>query len=59
MKYRTYMNNLAILPYFTLHTLQLLNIKQKTCKKIDVGATEINDNSVSEVEEKEIKTEIE
>ena len=57
LKYRTYMNNLAILPYFSLHTLQLLNIKQKTCKKIDVGTTEIIGNSNNEVEEKEVKTE--
>ena len=56
-KYTTYMNNLAISPYYTLHTLQLLNTKQKTCKKIDVVSTEMNDNSINEVQEKEIKSE--
>jgi len=35
-KYRTYMNNLAISPYFFMYALQLQNIKRETSKKIPV-----------------------
>ena len=35
-KYRTYINNLAILPYIGLHALQLQNIKRNTIKKVDI-----------------------
>jgi hypothetical protein len=34
--YRTYMNNLAILPYISLHALQIQNVKRNVVKKIDI-----------------------
>ena len=34
--YRTYMNNLAVLPYICLHALQIQNIKRDVVKKIDI-----------------------
>jgi hypothetical protein len=33
--YRTYMNNIAILPYLSLHALQIQNVKRNIVKKID------------------------
>jgi len=36
--YRTYMNNLAITPYFGLHLLQKLNTKINLAKKINIQA---------------------
>jgi hypothetical protein len=33
--YKTYMNNIAILPYLSLHALQIQNVKRKIVKKID------------------------
>lgn len=41
-KYRTYMNNLAILPYIGMHALQLQNVKRDTVKKVDIQ--ELNKN---------------
>ena len=38
--YRTYMNNLAIMPYICLHALQIQNVKRNVVKK--VNTTEIN-----------------
>jgi hypothetical protein len=35
--YRTYMNNLAILPYVGLHALQIQNIKRNTVKKVSIN----------------------
>ena len=36
MRYRTYMNNMAITPYIGLHILQIQNIKRNVVKKIDI-----------------------
>lgn len=47
LKYRTYMNNLAILPHFSLHALQLLNIKQKPCKKIVSSNNDMNSVTIN------------
>ncbi len=46
-KYRTYMNNLAILPYIGLHGLQIQNVKRDIVKKIDINNLngEIKDNN--------------
>jgi hypothetical protein len=35
-KYRTYMNNTAILPHIAMHALQLQNIKREVVKKHDI-----------------------
>ena len=34
--YRTYMNNIAITQYITLHALQIQNVKRNVVKKIDI-----------------------
>jgi hypothetical protein len=34
--YRTYMNNLAIIPYICLHALQIQNVKREIVKKISI-----------------------
>lgn len=39
-RYRTYMNNIAILPYITLHALQIQNITRNVAKKVSIN--EIN-----------------
>jgi hypothetical protein len=44
--YRTYMNNLAILPYVCLHALQIQNVKRDTVKKVDIN--KLNKNEVQE-----------
>jgi hypothetical protein len=36
-RYRTYMNNVAILPYITLHALQIQNVKRNTVKKVSIN----------------------
>jgi hypothetical protein len=40
--YRTYMNNLAVLPYICLHALQIQNVKRDVVKKVNIN--EINKN---------------
>ncbi len=35
--YRTYMNNLAILPYFGMHLLQIQNVKRESVKKVNIS----------------------
>jgi len=46
-KYRTYMNNLAIIPQITLYALQNQNVERKFAKKIDIKHLnkEHNDNN--------------
>lgn len=39
-RYRTYMNNLAILPYLSLHALQLQNVKRDVAKKVIASTDE-------------------
>jgi hypothetical protein len=36
-KYRTYMNNISILPHTALYILQMQNVKRDTVKKIDIN----------------------
>jgi hypothetical protein len=36
-KYRTYINNIAILPYIGLHALQIQNIKRNIAKKVTIN----------------------
>jgi hypothetical protein len=35
--YRTYMNNLAVLPYICLHALQIQNVKRNVAKKVSIN----------------------
>lgn len=49
-KYRTYMNNLAILPYIGLHALQIQNVKRNVAKTIDIKTlnnNNKNDNNIN------------
>jgi len=43
-RYRTYMNNLAIVPYIGLHALQIQNVKRNIAKKIDINELNLSDN---------------
>lgn len=47
--YRTYMNNAAILPYISMHALQLQNVKRNVVKKASI--TELNKEIISPQEE--------
>ena len=47
--YRTYMNNLAVLPYIGLHALQIQNVKRNVVKKLDVSELNKNDSTKSDV----------
>jgi hypothetical protein len=42
--YRTYMNNLAILPYIGLHALQIQNVKRDVVKKVSIN--ELNNKEI-------------
>jgi hypothetical protein len=44
-RYRTYMNNIAILPYIGLHALQIQNVKRNVAKKIDIN--ELNNDNIN------------
>jgi len=44
LKYRTYMNNIAISPYVALHFLQLQNVKRNNVKKMEVEKVSEKDN---------------
>jgi hypothetical protein len=35
--YRTYMNNIAIIPYISLHALQIQNVKRNVAKKVSIN----------------------
>jgi hypothetical protein len=35
--YRTYMNNIAIIPYISLHALQIQNVKRNIAKKVSIN----------------------
>lgn len=37
LRYRTYMNNIAISPYITLHALQIQNVKRNVVKKVSIN----------------------
>ena len=36
-RYKTYMNNISIIPYIFMHLLQLQNVKRNVVKKIDIN----------------------
>jgi len=50
-RYRTYMNNLAILPYVGLYSLQIQNVKRDVAKKIDISELN-NENTEKDISEK-------
>ena len=54
-KYRTYMNNIAVLPYFGLYFLQNQNVKRRAYKTVDLNST-INSNLKETSELNESKT---
>jgi hypothetical protein len=49
--YRTYMNNIAISPYITLHALQIQNVKRNVVKKYDIQELNNETNNASNNEE--------
>lgn len=59
-RYRTYMNNIAILPYICIYALQIQNVKRNTEKKHDIKELnegfsetkkEVNDSNKDDVED--------
>lgn len=55
-RYRTYMNNIAVLPYIGLHALQIQNVKRNTTKKVSIN--ELNNEVKDDVEEEKSTTKI-
>jgi hypothetical protein len=55
-RYRTYMNNIAVLPYIGLHALQIQNVKRNTTKKVSIN--ELN-NQVITIEKTKDAVEVE
>ena len=53
LRYRTYMNNLAITPYIGLHALQIQNVKRNTIKKHNIKEINIQSNENINEERKE------
>jgi hypothetical protein len=55
-RYRSYVNNLAISPYISMHILQLQNIKRDVAKKISIdalnnkGSNETNESNDNKIE---------
>jgi hypothetical protein len=47
-RYRTYMNNLAIIPYIGLHALQIQNVKRNVAKKATKNISDDNPNYESD-----------
>jgi hypothetical protein len=48
-KYRTYMNNVAIIPHIAMHALQLQNVKRDTVKKHDINILNVEENCTEEI----------
>jgi hypothetical protein len=46
-RYRSYVNNLAISPYISMHILQLQNIKRDVAKKLPIDALNIINNKAN------------
>jgi hypothetical protein len=51
--YRTYMNNIAVLPYIGMHALQIQNVKRNVYKKVSI--TELNDGGQNERGQNELR----
>ena len=54
-RYRTYMNNVAVLPYRGLHALQIQNVKRNVAKKVSIN--ELN-NEVITIENTNVSNEV-
>jgi hypothetical protein len=54
-RYRTYMNNVAVLPYIGLHALQIQNVKRNVAKKVSIN--ELN-NEVITIENTNVSNEV-
>jgi hypothetical protein len=52
--YRTYMNNLAVLPYICLHALQIQNVKRNIVKKIDIQQLNKSNDVIVPVDKEEL-----
>lgn len=53
--YRTYMNNVAILPYVCLHALQLQNVKRNVVKKASIDELNIQEKELKEIKENKVQ----
>ena len=51
-RYRTYLNNLAIVPYIAMHALQIQNVKRNTVKKVSIQ--ELNNNIKEQLKEQDV-----
>ena len=49
--YRTYMNNIAVIPYIGMHALQIQNVKRNSVKKASIS--ELNNELIERKEEEE------
>jgi hypothetical protein len=62
-RYRTYMNNIAVLPYIFIHALQIQNVKRNTAQKVNVSNINheivhpVNDNELNNTENDNIYNE--
>ena len=56
LNYRTYMNNLAVLPYICLHALQIQNIKRNVVKKIDIQQLNKSNDVIVHVDKEDLNT---
>jgi len=55
-RYRTYMNNAAILPYIGIHALQIQNVKRDVVKKASIS--ELNHDIVHPLDEQNVQPEV-
>jgi hypothetical protein len=58
-RYRTYVNNLAISPYISMHMLQLQNIKRDVTKKLSVNELKSQESIVEDTNEEQNNTSLE
>ena len=49
------MNNIAIIPYLSLHVLQIQNVKREVVKKADNTKTEVTEAPIKEQKNEPIK----
>jgi hypothetical protein len=52
--YRTYMNNLAVLPYICLHALQIQNVKRNVARKVSIN--EMKNEIIHPVDQEDLNT---
>lgn len=58
-RYRTYMNNVSIVPHIAMHALQLQNVKRDVVKKRDIKElNEKNDKTVESAEENQCENDV-